>query len=194
MGVSGSTIAGLYLVGLTILIQGCAGLVVAGAATGAAIATDRRTTGTMIDDQGVEMKIYDAFYSDPELPEHSHLDVTSFNHIVLLTGETTDEALRQRIEDLAGNVAKVRRVYNEMVVAAPSSMLTRSSDAWLTSKVKSRLLGAKGVNPLHIKVTSENGTVYLMGLVSEKEAHRATEVARQTGGVQRVVKLFEYRS
>lgn len=194
MGVGRSTMVGFLLVSFAMLIQGCAGLVVAGAATGAAMATDRRTAGTMIDDQGVEMKIAHAFYTDPELPEHSHLDVTSFNHIVLLTGETTDEAFRKRIEDLARNVPQVRRVYNEMVVAAPSSLLTRSSDAWLTSKVKSRLLGAPGLNPLHIKVTSENGTVYLMGLVSEKEAYRATEVASQTGGVQRVVKLFEYRS
>jgi osmotically-inducible protein OsmY len=175
-----------------LLMHGCAAAVVGGAATTAVVAADPRTAGTIFDDEMIEFKVIEAFYDKPELSQQSHLNVTSYNGQVLLTGEATGEPIRQRIEDLARTVPKVQGVHNEMTIAAPSSVLTRSSDSWITAKVTSRLAAAEEVRSVDIKVVTENGTVYLMGLVSREEASRATEVVRQTSGVQRVVKLFEY--
>lgn len=175
-----------------LLIQGCAGVVLAGAATGAMVATDPRTAGTMVDDQMIEFKIREAFYQDSELSKQSHLSVTSYNNIVLLTGETINEPLRQRIEALARNAPKVRQVHNEIIIAAPSSMLARSNDSLITAKVRSRLAATREVKSRDIKVVTENGTVFLMGLVTREQADQATKVVRQTAGVQRVVRLFEY--
>jgi osmotically-inducible protein OsmY len=177
---------------LVLLIQGCAAAVIGGAATTAVIAVDPRTAGTILDDEMIEFKVIEAYYDHPELSQQSHLNVTSYNGKVLLTGEATSESIRQQLQTLAGAVPKVRSVQNEMIVAAPSSGLTRSSDSWVAAKVKSRLAAADGVSSLDIKVVTENGTVFLMGLVNQEEAKKATEVTRQTSGVQRVVKLFEY--
>lgn len=175
-----------------LLMHGCAAAVVGGAATTAVIAADPRTAGTIFDDEMIEFKVIEAFYDQPGLSQQSHLNVTSYNGKVLLTGEATSEPIRHRIEALARAVPKVRSVHNEMIIAAPSSALTRSSDSWITAKVTSRLAASDEVRSVDIKVVTENGTVYLMGLVSREEANKATEVTRQTSGVQRVVKLFEY--
>ncbi len=177
---------------VVLLIQGCAAAVIGGAATTAVLAADPRTTGTILDDEMIEFKIIEALYDQPELSQQSHLNVTSYNGNVLLTGEATSESIRQRLGELARTVPKVQHVHNEMIIAAPSSALTRSSDSWITAKVKSRLAAADDVSAVDIKVVTENGTVYLMGLVSQAEAKEATEVTRQTSGVQRVVKLFQY--
>ncbi len=176
-------------------LAGCAApLVVGGAAATASIAHDRRTTGTVIEDQSIELRIRSAFNKDPELGKQTHINITSFNGIVLLSGEAPTSALRERAGDIARRTQKVRRVHNEIQIAAPSSMMTRSSDSWITTKVKSTMLGAAGdgFDPTRIKVVTENGTVFLMGLVTHSEASRATELARQVKGVQRIVKLFEY--
>ena len=111
---------------------------------------------------------------------------------MLLTGETPTEELRQRAEKIVRGVEKVSTVHNEINIAAPSSMITRSSDTVITSKVKTKLLADEKIHGVNIKVVTENGVVYLMGLVSRAEAELATEVARQTGGVQKVVKIFQY--
>jgi len=172
---------------------GCAVGVGAGAVTAGAVAYDRRTTGTMLDDQIIEFKILDALRSDEALWQQAHINATSYNNVVLLTGEAPDEELRARAEAIAKNVPKVRAVHNEIVIAAPSAMLSRSSDAWITSKVKAALVGAYGVDAARVKVVTENGTVYLMGLLTRDEADAATDVVRRVSGVQRVVKLFEYQ-
>lgn len=175
-----------------LLIQGCAAAVIGGAATTAALVVDPRTAGTVLDDEMIKFRVIEAYYDHPALSRQSHLNVTSYNGNVLLTGEAANELIRQQIQALARAVAQVRGVHNEMIIAAPSSALTRSSDSWITAKVKSRLTAAEEVSALDIKVVTENGTVYLMGLVSQEDANEATEVTRQTSGVQRVVKLFEY--
>lgn len=175
-----------------LLIQGCAAAVIGGAATTAVLATDPRTTGTILDDEMIEFRIIEALYDQPQLSQQSHLNVTSYNGNVLLTGEATSESIRQRLETLARAVPKVQQVHNEMIIAAPSSILTRSSDSWITAKVKSRLAADADVRAVDVKVVTENGTVYLMGLVSREQGKQATEVTRQTSGVQRVVKLFQY--
>ena len=185
----------LILLCLLPYLFGCAAAVVAvgtggAAATGAAI--DRRTTGTQVEDQAIEIKAYRAIKTDQELDKQAHLNVTSYNSVVLLTGEAPTDAMRQRASELVKAIDKVSRVYNEITIAAPSSMVSRSSDSYVTTKVKTKLLVNKEVTGLEIKVITEKGVVYLMGLVSKKEAEIATDIARHTGGVQKVVKLFQY--
>ncbi len=177
------------------LIYGCAPVVVGGAATGAAAVQDRRTVGSFIDDEGVELKTRMAIINDKDLNSQIHINITSYNGIVLLSGEAPTEELRARAESITRGVEKVRLIHNEMTIAAPSSMMTRSSDTLITSKVKTSLFGIKGLegfNPTRVKVVTENGTVYLMGMLYRNEAAAVTERVRQVGGVQRVVKLFEY--
>jgi osmotically-inducible protein OsmY len=175
-----------------IVLEGCVALAAGGAAAGAATVVDRRTTGTMVEDETIELKTRKAFEGDRELDEQSHLNITSYNTHVLLTGETPTEALRARAEEVASKVPKVTRVYNEITVGAPSSVMTRSSDTVITSKVKTKLVADEHIDGVAVKVVTENGVVYLMGLLTRAEADRATEVARKTGGVQKVVKLIQY--
>ena len=172
-------------------LAGCALGVGAGAATGAAVAYDRRTTGTMVDDELIEFKVIDAVRRDQELWNQIHLNATSFNNVVLLTGEAPTEELRGRTGSLVQKIPKVRTVHNEMAIAAPSSLLSRSSDTWITGKVKTNML-TNDRESARIKVITENGSVYLMGLVTRAEADAATDIARKVSGVQRVVKVFEY--
>lgn len=174
------------------LLSGCAGVVVAGGAAAASIAHDRRTTGTVIDDNAIELKAGDRFAEDKELHELAHISTTAYNGVVLLTGEAPSEALRGRAERLVSKLEKVRRVHNEVIIAAPSSAMSRSSDALITGNVKGVMLTRKDTDPTRVKVVTSNGTVYLMGLVTRSEAERAVDAARHVGGVQRVVKLFEY--
>jgi osmotically-inducible protein OsmY len=176
-------------VGLT---SGCAATAVGAGAAGVSAAVDRRTTGTLIDDEIIEVKAMTRFGEDTKLAEQAHLSLTSFNGITLLSGEAPSEALKERAGELVKGVRKVRHVYNELVVAAPSSVLSRSNDGYLSAKVKSAFLGAANITANHVKVVTEAGTVFLMGLLKQSEANAATEVARRVGGVRRVVKLFEY--
>lgn len=182
----------LFLLLAGVVLQGCVAVAAGGAAAGASAAVDRRTTGTLVEDQSIELKAVKALNADKEIKEQAHLNVTSYNLIVLLTGEAPTDELRQRAEKIVRGVEKVNTVHNEVTVAAPSSMMTRSSDTVITSKVKTKLLAAEDIEGVNVKVVTENGVVYLMGLAKRAEADRATEIARQTGGVQKVVKVFQY--
>jgi osmotically-inducible protein OsmY len=176
------------------LLYGCAPVVVGGAAAGGAAVYDRRTVGSFVDDEGVELKTRMAIFNDKDLNSQIHINITSFNGIVLLSGEAPTAELRARAENITRGVEKVRLVHNEMSIAAPSSIMTRSSDTLITGKVKTSMFGIKGLegfSPTRVKVVTENGTVYLMGMVYRTEAAAVTEKARQVSGVQRVVKLFE---
>ena len=177
---------------LAILLTGCAPLVVGGATAGALALQDQRSAGTQLNDETIEWKVLGAVLDDEEVRTQSHVNATSFNGIVLLTGETTSEGLRARIESLTGAVPEVRQVYNEIAVAAPSSLGSRSNDTWVTGKVKTKLFESLGDKALQVKVVTERGTVFLMGLVSQQLGTDAAEAARRVGGVQRVVKVFEY--
>lgn len=170
------------------VLPGCVPLAVVGAGTTALVAGDRRTTGIYIEDENIEMKIL-RISGDFN---NAHVNATSFNQKVLLTGEAPDEATRKKIEDLVKGVPSVKEVVNEIQVAGNSSLASRGSDSVITSNVKTRLVNNSKVSPLHVKVVTENGTVYLMGLVSIEEGDAAVEVARTTSGVIRVVKVFEY--
>lgn len=182
----------LYLLAATLLLQGCAPLIVAGAATTAVVAYDRRTVGAFIDDNNIELKVRAILTDDKLLGDNVHINATSINGTVLLTGETPTEALRARLIDQIRDIPSVRRIVNEIRVAELSDPNDRSRDAWLTSKVKAKLMASKGVSAPRIKVVTENSSVYLMGLVTRQEAEKSTEVTRKVGGVERVVKLFEY--
>ena len=178
-----------------LITSGCAPLVVGGAvATTATVAHDRRTTGSIIEDKAIKARVKTSLGNDADIHKKTHINVASFNGIVLLSGEAPSEALRTRAGDLARDAEKVRRVHNEIKIAAPSSMMTRSSDSWLTTKVKSSLVGLDidGFDASRVKVVSENGTVYLLGLVYHREADAVVKKAQQVSGVQRIVKLFEY--
>lgn len=187
----------LVLAASLALLQGCAALVgtsAVGAAgvAGVATATDRRSAGAVVDDEIIELKALAALRRNDDIAPNSHVNATSYNGILLLTGETLNEATRRRITGLVGNIDKVRRVHNELAIAAPSSMLSRSSDSVITAKIKTALGRHSFEIAARTKVVTENGVVYLMGLVRRGEADVSTNIARKIGGVQRVVKLFEY--
>lgn len=173
-------------------LQGCAPVIVAGAATGASVANDRRTAGTVLEDQSIELKASGAIRSDDALSKSVHVSVTSFNNIVLLTGQAPTRALRDRVLNHIHDIEKIRRIHNEISIAEPTAFKIRSNDTWITTKAKSTLLGAKGLEATHVKVVTENGVVYLMGLVTHKDGDTAAKTVQQVKGVQRVVKVFEY--
>lgn len=182
------------LIAAHLTLSGCApAVVVGGAATTASVMHDRRTTGSIVEDQAIEVRVKTALRKQG-IQKTAHVNVTSYNGLVLLTGEAPEEALRSRAAEIARETREVRRVHNEITLAAPSSVMTRSSDLWLTTKVKTAMLkvDVDKFDPTRVKVVAENGTVYLMGLVTRREASAATEQAQRIGGVQRIVKLFEY--
>ena len=177
-------------------VYGCAALVIGGAtAAGGAAIYSRRSTGTMVDDEGIELAAMKHLATDEQVNGQVHVNVISYNGIVLLVGQAPTEELRNHIESIVSGINKVRLVHNELTIAAPSSFTSRSSDTITTSKVKTTILGVTSNDDsmgLRTKVVTENGIVYLMGLLSRQEADAVTDAARQVGGVQRVVKLFEY--
>jgi osmotically-inducible protein OsmY len=176
-------------------IYGCAPVVVGGAVAGGSALHDRRSVGTFVDDQGIEMKARLAIHDNRELSEQVHVSVTSFNGVVLLTGQAPTETLRQQVQDIVAGVENVRLVHNEISIAAPNSMMTRSSDTLITAKVKTALFNIKGIedfDPTRVKVVTEDGVVYLMGLVHRREADAVTDQARQVSGAMKIVKVFEY--
>jgi osmotically-inducible protein OsmY len=180
----------ILLVLLAPVLGGCVAAVLGAGAAGAAVGFDRRSTGAYTDDETIEWKISLAIRD--KFGEKAHINVTSFNRIVLLTGEAPTEEMRQDIQKIAQGIGSVRDVRNEIAVGKPTSIETWSDDSYLTSKVMANMLGNNDVNQYHVKVVTESGVVYLMGLVTRKEGDAAAQVARNTSGVKRVVKVFEY--
>lgn len=175
-----------------ISLQGCAPVIVGGVAAGAAVAQDSRTTGTVVDDEAIELKAGQAIRRDEELRRRTHISFTSYNNMVLVSGEAPTEELKERVIERIRGIPKVRRVYDEITIAAPSSLTSRSSDTLLTASVKGKLLTIRNFDGTRIKVVTEKGVVFLMGLVTRREGGIAAEASRQVSGVQKVVKLFEY--
>lgn len=173
-------------------LSGCFPLMAGGAAVTASVASDRRTTGAIVDDEGIEWKVSDKIAQ--RLGDRVHINVTSYNRIVLLTGEAPREEDKALAEQLARETDNVRDVVNEIQIANPTSLGSRASDSSITAQVKARFVnqsnGAFAAN--HVKVVTENGVVYLMGLVTRREADAATQIARTTSGVRKVVRVFEY--
>jgi osmotically-inducible protein OsmY len=174
------------------LLTACVPMVAVGVGHAAMVATDRRTLGTQVDDETIELKVSNQ--ANTLFGERIHLNVTSFNGVVLLTGEVPDQGTWASIGGFAKNTEKVRSVQNEMVVAPLADFSSRSNDTYITSKVKSRMLEANKFAPNVVKVVTERGVVYLMGIVSMAEGNAAGETAASTSGVVRVVKVFEYQN
>lgn len=175
------------------LLSGCTAAVVGGAVAGSAVALDNRTTGDYVEDQNIKTKFAHLYYSDEELKEQTHVNFTSYNRQVLITGEVPTEDLKQKLNHIAEQIKNVRHYYNEVIISQPATLSSRTNDAYITSKIKTSVLTkVKELNGAQIKVVTENGSVFLMGLVTREQGERITEIARTTRGVKRVVKLFEY--
>ena len=180
------------ILGTAALIQACAPVIVAGGATAAVVATDRRTVGAFVDDENIEIKARKLLTDDRNLGDDIHVNITSVNGNVLLSGEALTAEMRDQVVDHVRSVQGIRRVVNEINVAEPTAFATRVNDGWITTKVKSKLLNTENIQASHIKVVTENSVVYLMGLVKQEEGNIAAEATRTVGSIKRVVKLFEY--
>jgi osmotically-inducible protein OsmY len=178
------------LLAATTVLSGCAALIVGGAVVGGSLlATDRRSSGTQLDDQAIEFKANSRIRDI--LGDRGHVNATSYNRLLLLTGEVPTEADRTNIEQAVARVDNVKSVVNELAPMIASSLSQRSNDALVTSKVKATLVDAGDISANAFKVLTERGTVYLMGRVTEREAERAANLARSISGVQKVVKVLE---
>lgn len=172
-------------------LQGC-GFALLGAGGTAAVSTafERRTTSAIFTDESMALTIRDRI--SERFGSLTHVNVAPYNRVILLTGEAPDERTRAAVEAEVRDIANVRGIVNEIQVGPPSSMAGRANDSLITSKVKTRFVDANKFNPVHVKVVTEAGVVYLLGVVTEQEANDAVEIARTTGGVIKVVKLFSY--
>lgn len=182
----------VLLAGATILptLQGCIPLVATGATVGVLAAIDRRSVGTQTEDETIEWKAVSRI--EEKFGNRVHINVTSYNRSVLLTGEAPDEAAKAEIDRLVKELPNnIVGTYNEIAIGAPSSYSARSNDAFITSKVKSRSIDNGKFNPVHVKVVTEAGVAYLLGIVTQSEADAAVNVARTTSGVKKVVNLME---
>lgn len=174
------------------VLQGCSSLISATKSDPIDETRDERSTGAYIDDEIIETKaLVNIDKADPQLAQ-SHIIVVSYNGVVLLAGQVPSESLRQLAANTVATIVKVKRVHNELTLSGNTSMVARSNDAWITTKVKTKMLASGDVEGGRIKVVTENGVVYLMGLVTREEADQAAEIARRTSGVQKVVRIFEY--
>ncbi|MBN8475029.1 BON domain-containing protein [Sulfuritalea sp.] len=170
-------------------LAGCFGAAAVGVGTGALLITDRRNSETYVTDQGLELRAGTRI--SERHGDKVHVNVTSYNRMLLLTGEAPNAQVKADIEKLAAGVPNVRAITNELAIAGPSSFGARSNDTYITSKVKARFVDAGKFSPNHVKVVTEGSVVFLLGLVTQVEANDAVEIARTTGGVQKVVRVFE---
>ncbi len=183
----------LALIPLLVMLGGCtpkSAAINLGEAGSAIV--DQRSFGTQLDDEIIELNAANAIFQNDQLNDQVHFNITSYNFIVLITGEAPTKELKAQIGKIVRSIPKVRRVHNELSVAAPSSILTRTSDVTLTARIKAAMIGDGNDLAHRVKVVTENGNTYLMGLVSRRQGARAVELTQQIGGVQKIYKLFEY--
>src|SRR3569623_128707 len=186
-------LAAVALGGAVLLsLQGCAGIMLGGAMVGTMAATDRRTLGAQTEDKGIVVK--GESRASNVVGEDGHVNVNSFNRKVLLTGEVKDEAMKSAVEREIASIENVQSVVNELAIGFPSSFTSRSNDSLITGKVKASFVDSKEMHANAVKVVTERGAVYLMGRVTQREGDLAGEIARNVGGVQKVVKVFDYIS
>lgn len=170
-------------------LSGCAPLIIGGAAVGAIVTFDRRTSGAQLEDEGIELR--GGQRVGAAMGERAHINITSYNRQVLMTGEVPDEQARQRAEQVMSQVENVKGIVNEIAVMPTTNFAQRSNDALITGKVKASIVDDRTLFIGAFKVVTERGVVFLMGRVTQREADRATQIARTVGGVQRVVRMFE---
>jgi osmotically-inducible protein OsmY len=186
--------AAIFIFFMTVLLQGC--FFVAGAAAGAAavaVVYDHRKLENILMDNNITHAAANKINANPDFKE-SHIEIACFNQVVLLTGQTPTPELREEAENSVRSIPNVNRIYNQIIIKAPTSSITRASDSWITAKIKTQLLATKDMQSGTIKVVTENGTVYLMGIVNKEQADIAATIASQVTGVQRVIKIFQYNN
>jgi osmotically-inducible protein OsmY len=174
---------------LTAGLSACAPLIIGGAVVGGVMAVDRRTAGTQVEDEGIELRASNRIRET--LGDRAHVNVTSYNRQVLLTGEVLSAQDRQSVEQMVSAVENVRSVVNDLAVMPITSLSQRSNDTFITGKVRASLVDAQDISANSFKVVTERNIVYLMGRVSQREANRATDIARGVTGVSKVVRVFE---
>lgn len=185
-------ILAVFLIAFSLILQGCLPAVfVAGAATGVVI-YDHRSAKTIVEDREITFRIQHKLDNDQELRNQANISVTTFNHIALLLGQVTTAKSRSKAEEIVKSNSKVKMVYNEVTIEKPTSHMQRTNDSWITTKVKTVLATTPGLNSTTLKIVTENGVVYLMGLTTRSQATLATDKTRTVAGVKKVVKLFEY--
>ena len=170
-------------------LSACAPIVVGGAVMGSLVATDRRTSGAQLEDEGIELRAASRIRDN--LGERGHINVNSYNRRVLLTGEVPSAQDRQLVEQIVTRVDNVQLVVNELAVLGNTSLTQRSADTLITGRIKAAMVDSRDLFANAYKVVTERGTTYLMGRVTQREADRATDIARSTPGVQKVVRVFE---
>ena len=174
-------------------LQGCVGVAAVAVVTGANVAADNRTIGKLIDDEGIELKASTALSKVEALKEQTNIHVTSINGAVLIVGQAPSSHLRDLAVKTINQIDGVVKIHNQIRLGNTISFATKTNDAWITSKVKTALLSSDELDGVTIKVVTENAEVFLMGLVSEKTGNQAVDIARNIGGVNRVLKAFEYQ-
>jgi osmotically-inducible protein OsmY len=184
-------VALLTLMACCFAMTGCAGLFVAGAATGAVASQDRRTVPAQLEDENIEIKSTTSLFEDDEIWRDTNIDVISYNGVLLLVGQAPTASLKRRAKKEVESIPNIRKIYNQIRVAAPISFFAKRNDEFLTSKVKSSMLFTEDFPSSKIKVVTENSEVFLLGLVTPDEANKAVEIARNVDGVSRVIKVFE---
>lgn len=179
---------------VALLLQGCFALaLVAGASiAGGAIVADQRNAKTILEDKDLSYRIQSRLNKDKTIKDNSHVEVASFNGIVLLAGQVPTAQIRDQIVSIVNTINGIKLLHNEIIVSNVSSMSDRAKDSWLTTKVKSAMVAEQGLISAQIKIVTESGVVYLMGIVSHVQGDLAGIKASQVSGVTRVVKLFEY--
>jgi len=186
----------IFIISLLVCsLQGCA-LLIGGAAIGGAAAAvilyDHRDVKAIFQDNNTVYDIKQKLIANQDISLQCHIVVSSYNGTVLLAGQAPTQALKDKITQITKTIPNIKRLYNELTIEAPSSELTRTSDAWITTKVKTQLLATDALKSGQFKVITENGTVFLMGIVNRSQAQLAVDVSRHIDGVQKVVKVFEY--
>lgn len=174
-------------------LQGCISGIVLGTLGIASVVNDRRTTATQLEDESIEFKANSAISNDEGLSNHSHINIVSYNRTTLIVGQVPNSMLRDRAAKLVGDITNVTRVHNQLRIGNNSALTTRTNDTWLTSKVKLALTGNEKLKSTQIKVITERGEVFLMGLVTQQEGNLAAELARNVNSVKQVIKAFEYQ-
>lgn len=175
------------------LLSGCAAAVIGGVAVGTSFAIDNRTAGDYVEDQNIKTKFNHLFYQDKELSETTHINVTSYNLRLLLTGEVQSNTQKQALNNIVKQIKNIRHHYNEVIIAPSSSYSSRTNDVYLTGKIKTAIFtNIKNLEGAQVKVVTENASVFLMGLVTQQQGDQITQLVRTTHGVKRVIKLFEY--
>ena len=183
----------IAIIAAILFLPGCMPAVfVAGAAAGGAVIYDHRSTKDILDDRNITFQVQNKLDHDMRLRQHAHVSIATFNHVALLLGQAPNNELRNHAEAIVKANPKIKILYNEITIGKPIANMARANDAWITTKVKTVLLATPGLSSTNLKIVTENGVVYLMGLTTRTQAKLAAAKTRKVAGVRKVVKLFEY--